>query len=92
MLRGKPINYLVSPFLGSAFPLDSIHQKLLLAHLENDPHPVEVTFKRMKKLGDRFIQDGQPIQDEQQTIQRLSKAWDHFSQETIPLLKYLEII
>jgi hypothetical protein len=30
MLRGKPINYLVSPFLGSAFPLDSIHQKLLL--------------------------------------------------------------
>ncbi|MFV3130757.1 class I SAM-dependent methyltransferase [Niveispirillum sp. KHB5.9] len=84
--------YLASPLTGNAFAIDQTAQLLLSAHLERgDVDPAAAVWAHMRARNQRFIRDGQMMDDEG-NLAELRSRHDVLMTTTWHVLKQLQIV
>lgn len=86
-------SFSLSPKLGGGMHLGWETQTMrLIRHSgEQDPQKAaQMLLEQMDATGRQLIQDGQPLSDPQQRLNKAMELWQEFQQQTLPLLEFLQ--
>jgi predicted O-methyltransferase YrrM len=91
-LMGQELSTLASPVLGCGVTLGLTDQLFLCGYQRQPKDPIAFVWQQLKALGRRLLRDGQTLDGEADSLQRLRELHEMFVADTLPLCRQLALL
>ncbi len=89
------LNYVASPVIGAALPVNRVGQLALLAMKEGRKTPAEwakFTWDILTAQGQKLVKEGVTLETPEENLAELTAQMDAFAKENVPIIKALGVI